>query len=152
MDEHVILNHGDTISMDHDFIDDNLNNMNWWIEKHNGYSLREAVEFLIYKYNFTTEIKTELNNSSQEGKKRKLKNNYYNRLPLFLRPFIYFFYRYILKLGFLDGKRGFIWHILQGFWYRFLVDTKIYQIERISKESGLSIQEVLDRDFGIKIK
>ncbi len=152
MDEHVILNHGGTISMNHDFIDDNLNNMNWWIEKHNGYSLREAVEFLIYKYNFTTEIKTELNNSSQEGKKRKLKNNYYNRLPLLLRPFIYFFYRYIIKLGFLDGKRGFIWHILQGFWYRFLVDTKIYQIERISKESGLSIPEVLDRDFGIKIK
>ena len=54
----------------------------------------------------------------------------YIKAPLFLRPFINFNIRYILKGGFLDGKEGFIWHFLQGFWYRFLVDAKIYEIKK----------------------
>ena len=51
-------------------------------------------------------------------------------MPLFLRPFLYFLVRYIVKLGFLDGKQGFIWYVLQGFWYRFLVDAKVYEMKR----------------------
>lgn len=48
--------------------------------------------------------------------------------PLFLRAFLYFLMRYTIGLGFLDGKEGLIFHFLQGFWYRFLVDAKIYEI------------------------
>ena len=62
-------------------------------------------------------------------RKRWLKMKYI-KAPLFLRPFINFFIQYILKAGFLDGKQGFIWHFLQGFWYRFLVDAKIYEIKK----------------------
>ena len=47
--------------------------------------------------------------------------------PLFWRPFRYFLYRYFTCLGFLDGKAGLIYHVLQGFWFRFLVDTKILE-------------------------
>jgi hypothetical protein len=39
----------------------------------------------------------------------------------------YWFYRYFLKLGFLDGRQGLVYHFLQGFWYRFLVDAKLYE-------------------------
>ena len=46
----------------------------------------------------------------------------WDRLPLYLRPLLYFCYRYVLRLGFLDGKEGFIFHFLQAFWYRLLVD------------------------------
>jgi hypothetical protein len=46
---------------------------------------------------------------------------------LFLRAFLYFIYRYIFRLGFLDGIKGLVFHFLQGFWYRFLVDSKIYE-------------------------
>lgn len=52
---------------------------------------------------------------------------YYN-MPVFIRVFIYFFYRYILRFGFLDGRQGLVFHFWQGFWYRFLVDAKIYEI------------------------
>jgi hypothetical protein len=38
------------------------------------------------------------------------------------------FYRYVLRLGFLDGREGFIFHVLQGFWYRLLVDINISEI------------------------
>ncbi|MGV3602419.1 MAG: glycosyltransferase family 2 protein, partial [Dyadobacter fermentans] len=63
----------------------------------------------------------------QEQRTRFLKIKYAN-MPLFTRPFIYFTYRYFIKLGFLDGTKGLIWHVLQGFWYRFLVDAKIYEV------------------------
>jgi hypothetical protein len=61
-------------------------------------------------------------------RKRWLKIKYL-KAPLFVRPFINFFIRYILKGGFLDGKRGLIWHFLQGFWYWMLVDAKIYELK-----------------------
>lgn len=48
----------------------------------------------------------------------------WSRLPLFIRPFLYFGYRYIFRLGFLDGKQGFVFHFLQGFWYRLVIDIK----------------------------
>jgi hypothetical protein len=49
---------------------------------------------------------------------------------LFVRPFLNFILRYIFRGGFLDGKEGFIWHILQGFWYRMLVDAKIFELKK----------------------
>jgi len=54
----------------------------------------------------------------------------YLRLPLFLRAFLYFTYRYIFRLGFLDGKEGLIFHFLQGCWHQFLTDAKLYEHER----------------------
>ena len=49
----------------------------------------------------------------------------WRRMPLYLRPFLYFFYRYFLRLGVLDGKQGAIFHFLQAFWFRLLVDIKL---------------------------
>ena len=51
----------------------------------------------------------------------------YGRLPLFVRPLMYFLYRYVLRFGFLDGKEGLVFHFLQGFWYRFLVDAMVFE-------------------------
>lgn len=56
-----------------------------------------------------------------------LKERWY-RLPLFLRPFLYFTYRYVFLLGFLDGKRGFLFHFLQAFWFRLVVDVRLEEI------------------------
>lgn len=53
---------------------------------------------------------------------------FYNRAPLFVRPFLLFFYRYFLRLGFLDGKPGLIFFFLQTLWFRFLVDASIYEL------------------------
>lgn len=69
---------------------------------------------------------------------------------MFVRPFLYFFYRYFIKLGFLDGKEGLIFHFLQGFWYRFLVDAKIYQLEKRAKEERKPIEEIIEEYLRIK--
>lgn len=128
MDEHLIIFSGTTISIDGDQTDENLNDLSWWTQKHNNYSNREAVNMLLMEYGMNNqgeEVASKLFGTDAE-RKRWLKMKYV-RAPLFLRPFINFFIRYILKAGFLDGKQGFIWHFLQGFWYRFLVDAKIYE-------------------------
>ena len=46
-------------------------------------------------------------------------------MPLYVRPFVYFVYRYFVRLGFLDGKQGAIFHFMQAFWFRLLVDIKL---------------------------
>ncbi|MCE6987719.1 glycosyltransferase family 2 protein [Dyadobacter sp. CY323] len=128
MDEHIKLSSGITQQLQHDIVDHNLNNLTWWTQKHNNYAIREVIDLLNIKYNFDSkETVTPSFWGTQEQRTRYLKVKYAG-MPLFTRPFIYFSYRYFLKGGFLDGGKGLIWHILQGFWYRFLVDAKIYEV------------------------
>jgi glycosyltransferase involved in cell wall biosynthesis len=56
-----------------------------------------------------------------------LKSLYY-RLPLFVRPALYFVYRYFFLLGFLDGRNGFVFHFLQAYWFRLVVDVRLREI------------------------
>ena len=59
--------------------------------------------------------------------RRRWLRDWYARLPLFVRPTLYFLYRYVVRLGFLDGRAGLVFHVLQGFWFRFLVDALILE-------------------------
>jgi glycosyltransferase involved in cell wall biosynthesis len=63
-----------------------------------------------------------------------LKDRYY-RMPLYVRPFLYFFYRYFILLGILDGKTGFIFHFLQAFWFRLVVDIRLEELLRAEREA-----------------
>lgn len=132
MDEHIRIFSGTTLTIDKgNQVDDNLNNLTWWTEKHNSYATREMIDMLMMEYGLDDrgkEVEAKIF-GTEEQRKRWLKVKYI-KAPLFLRPFINFNIRYILKGGFLDGKQGFIWHFLQGFWYRFLVDAKIYEMKK----------------------
>jgi len=152
MDEHIKLIDGKTVFLENDIIDDNKKELHWWINKHNWYATREAIDLLNLKYNFLNldTLKGELT-GSQEKRKRWIKEKVYARMPLFIRPFLYFLYRYFFKLGFLDGKEGLIFHFLQGFWYRFLVDAKIYEIEKKARKENKSIKQVIYELYGIKL-
>ena len=72
-------------------------------------------------------------------------------MPLFLRCFIYFIYRYFFKLGFLDGKVGFMWHFLQGFWYRVLVDSVVYEIKNECGSNKDKILKFVDKTYNLKL-
>ena len=130
MDEHIVLKEGAAIHLDIKIVDDNRNNLSWWISKHNSYATREVIDNLNLKYNFLdVDHAIQKSGGKQAIYKRFMKENLYTRLPLFVRPFIYFFYRYFIRLGFLDGVKGFIFHFLQAFWYRMLVDFKQYEAQ-----------------------
>ncbi len=127
MDERMVLVEGETIEIGGDLIDHNLKSLTWWTQKHNKYATREAIDILDKLYNFTNSevLKSNFLGTSEE-RRRWLKQRYL-KLPLFIRPFLFWFIRYFIQGGILEGKRGFVWNILQCFWYRFLVDAKIYE-------------------------
>lgn len=126
MDEKIVLKHPTTLKLSNVFFDKNLNNLTWWTQKHNLYANREAIEILKEKY-----LSTYKNDEKASNRDIILFNlkSIYNRLPKFLRPILLFLYSYIVRLGILDGYRGLVWNTLQVFWYRFLVDCKVYEIE-----------------------
>lgn len=151
MDEHILVD-GPTVVFDGELIDDNMNSLTWWTEKHNAYACREAVDLLNLKYGFLAqETVADLKGGQQAGVKRWIKENIYARLPIGIRAFAYFFYRYIIRFGFLDGKEGTAFHFLQGFWYRYLVDIKIFEVERSMKRDNLSPEAAIRQVLGINI-
>ena len=148
MDEHIKLFQGKTVQMQQDLVDHNLNNLTWWTQKHNLYAIREVIDLLNIKYNFRDfeAVEPKLL-GTQEQRKRYLKVKYAS-FPLFTRPIIYFIYRYFLRMGFIDGKQGLMWHFLQGFWYRFLIDAKIYEIYHRVGRDKKAIMEFFKSEYG----
>jgi len=131
MDEHMVLIHGRSVTIEGGFADVNLGDLGHFIDKHNKYAMREAVDVLNQRYDlFPRDAGLGPKASGQAARKRNIKERVYNRLPFGVGPVLYFLYRYIIQLGFLDGKEGAIYHGLQGLWYRFLVDAKVLELER----------------------
>ncbi|WP_127076249.1 glycosyltransferase family 2 protein [Rhodomicrobium lacus] len=127
-EEHLVVD-GETSRMKNDFLEDNKkNHLDYFTEKHIATAGGELGEIL-RKVDSTTDaiaVRPRLFGTKVE-RTRWLKERLYSRVPLFARPFLYFLYRYVICLGFLDGRPGLIWHVLQGFWYRFYIDSKVYE-------------------------
>ena len=81
---------------------------------------------------------------------RWLKTRVFQRAPLFLRSFLYLFHRYFIKLGFLDGKEGLVFHFLQGFWFRFLVDSTVLELRK-EMAKGHSLAWVVKEKYGLSM-
>jgi glycosyltransferase involved in cell wall biosynthesis len=150
MDEHIKVT-GRTAQLDGDLIDENLNSLTWWTDKHNRYASREAVDILNREHHWYPEDTVgDLADRSQASIKRWLKERVYARLPSGWRALAYFLYRYVVRLGFMDGAAGTRFHLLQGFWYRYLVDAKIAEVRARIAATGCAPHEaviaVLDID------
>lgn len=126
LDEHMLLTRGTARWVKLDVIDSPLIDLSTWIDKHNSYSTREVAAA---RKAATSEqlINPRFFGSSVE-RTRWIKLNVFYRLPGMLRASLYFLYRYVLRGGFLDGRKGLIFHVLHGFWYRFLVDAKLFEL------------------------
>lgn len=130
MDEHMLLREGTAVRFSYDFIDNNTKDIAWWIQKHNWYSDREVVDYVGKQQQLAENAVVQPRLfGSQAERKRWIKYMFYYKTPLMRRAHWYFLYRYFLKGGFLDGKPGLIYHFLQGYWYRFLVDAKLYEYQ-----------------------
>ncbi len=133
LDHHFTIN-GKTLTIESDIIENNLkeNNLSFWFKKHINYAEKLAIES-INRGKDTKREKVINNNPDQRTARLK---NVYSHLPLFIRPFIYFTWRYLFQLGFLDGTRGFIFHFFQSLCFRFIVDAKIYELRKINKNNN----------------
>ncbi|MEX1670641.1 glycosyltransferase family 2 protein [Zhongshania guokunii] len=131
MDEHVVVRGGRIVYMQGGFADVNLKDLSYFVDKHNSYATREAIEVIIRKYELFSfrEDSVDGSLSGQARVKRFVKDNIYSKIPFGLSSLGYFLFRYIVQLGFLDGRQGLIYHFLQGYWYRFLVGAKVVELE-----------------------
>ena len=152
MDEHLEVLEGNTITFENNFIDDSLLSLSKFIDKHNNYSSREAALLLDEEYNLTFLPKSETSQTyASEVSAKRAQKAKYAKMPLFWRSLGYFIYRYILKLGFLDGKEGFLWDFLQGWWYRTLVDAKIYECKKACGDDREAIKRYIAEKWGISL-
>lgn len=138
MDEHIVAWGGTTVTFKGGFADINGNDLTFFTAKHNSYATREAIDVLSQRYGLLPDDRALSAGSAsrQAGMKRWFKERVYNRLPLWAGPLGYFLWRYVFQLGFLDGRTGTIYHVLQGFWYRYLVACKIYEYDLELRSCG----------------
>jgi glycosyltransferase involved in cell wall biosynthesis len=132
MDERIALLKGRAVTFKNMMFDHNLKSITFFTEKHNSYATREAIEVLCDRYSLAAAPGRPSKNNILENRemKRQIKRNIYDRMPYWIASPAFFIYRYFFQLGFLDGKEGFIYHLLQCLWYRFLVGAKIEEFDR----------------------
>ena len=128
-DQHFLLTSGTSGRLPGVMIDDIRMPLTEWTTRHNRWADGEVAELESGESGGRLQPQAFGNPAQQKRFLRKQ----YNRMPLFVRPFLLFFYRYFVRLGFLDGTEGFIFWVLQTFWFRFLVDAKIWERRHLSR-------------------
>jgi glycosyltransferase involved in cell wall biosynthesis len=108
-----------------DMIHEDCKGIEKWIEKHNKISGLAAQQSIARSSTVTfgdqgVEI--------EGGRRTIIKYTVWERIPLSLRPHFTFLYQYFIRLGFLDGVEGLIYHFLQGFWYRLIIYCKVLEL------------------------
>jgi glycosyltransferase involved in cell wall biosynthesis len=122
-DQHFYLLEGQPGQLDGAMIDDVAKSLSEWTNRHNRWSDSEVGELT----EGPAAGRITGNPTGNPIEKKRYWRQKYNSTPLFVRPFALFFYRYFLRLGFLDGTEGFIFWVLQTFWFRFLIDAKLFE-------------------------
>jgi glycosyltransferase involved in cell wall biosynthesis len=122
-DQHFYLTQGSAGRIQGYMIDEIRMSLSEWTARHNRWSDAEVMEQTRVMH--TVRIQPRFSGNPLERK--RFLRGLYNGAPLFVRPYALFFYRYFLRLGFLDGREGFIFWTLQTFWFRFLIDAKLFE-------------------------
>lgn len=129
-DQHYMVS-GNTIQLNGDVIDLITESLSTFTLRHDKWSTLESIQQFNHQNPTAATVSGNFNGNPMQ--RRRYFKNLYEKLPLFVRPFLYFIIRYFFRLGFLDGKRGLIFHFLQCFWFRFLIDAKIYELRKQEK-------------------
>lgn len=133
-DQHFLVS-GKTARLRHDYNDVITSDLSTWTMRHLRWADLEGQELLKRQAGGASQVQAKLFGTPIE-RKRWLRGSVFRRSPMFLRAFAYGWYRYVLRFGFLDGKEGLIFHFLQGVWYRFVIDAKLYERELRLRKQG----------------
>jgi glycosyltransferase involved in cell wall biosynthesis len=143
LDERDLIDHhfyvvGKVGTLRGDLVEDNHKERDiaFWITKHLRYAPLHAREELARRTAADAWPIQPALFGSPDQRTVWLKQRWY-RLPLYVRPLLYFVYRYVVLRGFVDGRQGFIFHFLQAFWYRLLVDIELDSLLARRREPAL---------------
>jgi glycosyltransferase involved in cell wall biosynthesis len=130
-DQHFVVD-GRVGQLKSDYVDVITSDLATFVARHNRWAELEAEEILARAGGSARSgpAVTPLLTGTVIERRRFLRTRVYQRFPLFVRPFLFWFYGYVLRLGFLDGIEGLVFHTLQRFWFRFLIDAKIWERRR----------------------
>lgn len=112
-------------------VEENLkeNDLNFWWAKHEKYSDLIAEEEIERAKNLRKQT-LKANLSGNPDERRAWFKKLWWKLPLGIRPYLYFGYRMTFKLGFLDSATAIRFHYLHGLRFRLLVDRKIRKLRK----------------------
>lgn len=130
IDEHTVLKYGSVVCAENRFLHYDFKNLNHWISKMNWYATREMQDYIEYLNGKDQKIASQ---DAVVAGIRKKKFGIYYKFPMFFRSWLLFIYYYIFRLGFLDGKEGFVYHYMYHRWYRTLVDAKILEYRKMQR-------------------
>lgn len=134
IDEHYILKTGKAVYMKTDFLHYDYKGIKQWVDKHTIYAQRAAED-----YESKIQKNEPINYDGLElgaKIKRILKYKVYYKIPAGFRAWMFYVYCYYFRLGFLDGREGKIYAFLHSYWYRFMVDTFIYDNQLTNNEKN----------------
>lgn len=138
VNEHIVLD-GSVGHLKNDFMHEDRKGISEWIVKHVRYAEKEAALLLEQEQQKQRRQLPGRLFGCQVERKRWLRTRLWNRLPPLIRPFFYFFYRYILRLGVLDGRAAFVYHFLQALWLPLLIDVKYLELKKRARLGGSDI-------------
>jgi glycosyltransferase involved in cell wall biosynthesis len=128
-DQHFLVQ-GRVRALQHDYSDVLTSDLLTWTRRHARWADLEAQEIVAQRALGQRVQASLFGNPIQH--RRWLREGLYARAPLFFRAILYWLYRYFIRRGYLDGTEGLIFHFLQGCWYRFLVDARLYEYRKRS--------------------
>ena len=137
-DPYSVLTEGKNVSLKSRFLHYDFKDLSSYIRRYNWYAGREMLDYLEGRKlaNAAGQLDRHL-----EAQRRKKFGIYY-KAPRFIRCWLWFIYNYIFRLGFLDGREGFLYHYFECMWYRMLVDARIFEYEKTGQ--GLEPLKPLD--------
>ncbi len=131
-DAHTVLSAGSTVAIRERFVHKDFKNLQDYIARYNWYASRELDDYLAFRAGASEAVNTD----KQLQRHRGMKFNVYYKAPMFLRAWLWFVCQYYFRLGFLDGREGYLYCYFENYWYRFLVDARIYEHDRTGAAVG----------------
>jgi glycosyltransferase involved in cell wall biosynthesis len=128
-DAHTVLSKGKTVAIRERYLHYDFKDLTSYIARYNWYAIRELQDYTAFENGASFDANTD----EQLRQHRKKKFTVYYRAPMFLRAWLWFVYNYYFRLGFLDGTEGYLYHYFESYWYRFLVDAKIYEYRKTGR-------------------
>jgi glycosyltransferase involved in cell wall biosynthesis len=150
-DQHFVVD-GRVGKLIHDYVDVITSDLGTFILRHNRWAELEAAEVLGRAGAAARAgpvVRPVLTGTAIE-RRRFLRTEVYLKFPLFVRPFLFWFYGYVLRAGFLDGIEGLVFHTLQRFWFRFLIDARIWERQR-AREHERGSRAPRGRSVGVSV-
>ena len=123
MRDQTVITEGRLEYLKNDFLHYDFKSMEAWIQKHNWYSSLEVKNLV------GDMADADGKRTATADKTIKMRDGLYYKLPRYFRARLYYWYRYYFKLGFLDGEAGRVHAFLQAYWYRYLIDAKLFEKE-----------------------